>query len=52
MRITDIRPAEDVPKLLEVTTKRPPGLRYVGKWRHRIKSGALIDVDISSSTIE
>ncbi|HJR23570.1 MAG TPA: PAS domain S-box protein [Dongiaceae bacterium] len=52
MRITDIRPAEDVPKLLELTTNRPPGLRHVGKWRHRLKSGAVIDVDVSSSTIE
>ncbi|HJT11516.1 MAG TPA: PAS domain S-box protein [Dongiaceae bacterium] len=52
MRITDIRPAEDVPKLLDLTTNRPPGLRHVGKWRHRLKSGAVIDVDVSSSTIE
>jgi PAS domain S-box-containing protein len=52
MRITDIRPAEDLPKLLELTTNRPPGLRYVGKWRHRLKSGALIDVDVGSSRIE
>ncbi len=52
MRITDIRPPEDVPKLLDLTANRPPGLRYVGKWRHRIKSGVQIEVDISSSTIE
>jgi PAS domain S-box-containing protein len=52
MRITDIRPPEDVPKLLELTTKRPPGLRHVGRWRHRLKSGAIVDVDVSSATIE
>src|SRR5688572_2916342 len=52
MRITDIRPSEDVPKLLDLTANRPPGLRYVGKWRHRLKSGVLIEVDISSATIE
>jgi PAS domain S-box-containing protein len=52
MRIIDIRPPEDVPKLLELTTNRPPGLRHVGKWRHRLKSGSIIDVDVSSSTIE
>ncbi|HET6620781.1 MAG TPA: PAS domain S-box protein [Dongiaceae bacterium] len=51
MRIVDIRPIEDVPKLLELTANRPPGLRHVGTWRHRIKSGAVIDVDIRSSTI-
>ena len=52
MRITDIRPSEDVQKLLDLTANRPPGLRYVGKWRHRIKSGVQIEVDISSATIE
>ena len=52
MRITDIRPSEEVPKLLDLTANRPPGLRYVGKWHHRLKSGTVIDVDISSSTIE
>jgi PAS domain S-box-containing protein len=52
MRITDIRPPEDVPKLLDLTANRPAGLRHVGKWRHRLRSGAVIDVDISSSTIE
>src|SRR5688572_5929747 len=46
MRITDIRPSEDVPKLLALTANRPPGLRHVGKWRHRLKSGVLIEVDI------
>jgi len=52
MRIVDIRPKEDVPKLLELTKDRPSGLRHVGKWRHRLKSGSIIDVDISSSTLE
>ncbi|HEX4913761.1 MAG TPA: PAS domain S-box protein, partial [Vicinamibacterales bacterium] len=52
MTITDIRPQEDVPKLLELAANRPPGLRYAGKWRHRRKSGELIDVDVNTSTIE
>jgi PAS domain S-box-containing protein len=52
MRITDIRPPEDVPKLLDLTANRPPGFRYVGKWRHRLKSGVQIDVEISSSDID
>jgi PAS domain S-box-containing protein len=51
MRIVDIRPMEDVPKLLELTANRPAGLRHVGTWRHRIRSGAVIDVDIRSSSI-
>ena len=52
MRISDIRPANEVPRLLNATLKRPPGRRYMGKWRHRLKSGAIIDVDISSSSLE
>src|SRR5215813_13705305 len=52
MRITDIRPAEELPRLHTVIANRAPGLRYLGRWRHRLKSGALIDVDISSATIE
>jgi PAS domain S-box-containing protein len=52
MQIKDIRPAEEVQRLLSVTSKRPPGRRYMGKWRHRTKSGAIIDVDISSSSFE
>jgi PAS domain S-box-containing protein len=52
MRITDIRPSEDLPRLMELIADRAPGLRYVGTWRHRLKSGTIIDVDISSATID
>src|SRR5262249_9191096 len=52
MSIKDIRPAGEVPRLLDVTLKRPPGRRYMGKWRHRTKAGAIIDVDISSSSLQ
>jgi PAS domain S-box-containing protein len=52
MRITDIRPTEDVPRLMDLIVDRAPGLRYVGTWRHRLKAGTIIDVDISSATIE
>src|SRR5262245_27361360 len=49
MRITDIRPPEEVPRLQKVIAERAPGLRYLGRWRHRRKAGDLIDVDISSA---
>jgi PAS domain S-box-containing protein len=52
MRITDIRSEEEVPRLQAVIAERTPGLRYLGRWRHRRKSGAFIDVEISSATIE
>ncbi len=52
MSIVDIRPPEDVPKVLEATANRAPGFRHAGKWRHIVKSGATIIVDISWSPIE
>src|ERR1044071_7546014 len=42
MQIKDIRPADEIPRLLGATLKRPPGRRYMGKWRHRTKAGATI----------
>src|SRR5262249_277314 len=52
MRSSDIRPPQDVPKLLDTRGNRPVGLRYSGTWRHRLKSGSIITVEINSSSIE
>jgi PAS domain S-box-containing protein len=41
-----------VAKLLELTANWPPGLRHVGTWRHRLKSGTVINADISVSVID
>jgi hypothetical protein len=52
MRLTDIRPADDVSRLLaDVRQDRPP-LQYSGRWRHRLKDGRIIDVEITSHTLE
>jgi len=52
MRLTDIRPADDVSRLLaDVRQDRPP-LQYSGQWRHRLKDGRIIDVEITSHTLE
>jgi two-component system cell cycle sensor histidine kinase/response regulator CckA len=51
MRITDIRPPEDVPRLLEDTAKARNGLRHAGCWRHRLKDGRIIDVEITSDSL-
>ncbi|HWA50154.1 MAG TPA: PAS domain S-box protein, partial [Dongiaceae bacterium] len=48
MTIADIRPPEDLPRLREMVRDHPPGFRDAGLWRHRLKSGALIDVEIQS----
>jgi PAS domain S-box-containing protein len=51
MRITEIRPPEDVPRLLEDAAKALNGLRNAGTWKHRLKDGRLIDVEITSDHI-
>src|ERR1700683_42396 len=48
MRITEIRPPEDVPRMLADAAKAGSGLRNAGAWKHRLKDGRLIDVEISS----
>ncbi|MBI4674174.1 MAG: PAS domain S-box protein [Chloroflexi bacterium] len=52
MTLDEIRPPEDVPRLLaDVKQKRPP-LQHSGQWRHRLKDGRIIDVEITSYTLE
>jgi PAS domain S-box-containing protein/diguanylate cyclase (GGDEF)-like protein len=52
MTIRDIRPAEDVPALeSDVAAKRGEG-KDIGMWRHRIKDGTTIDVEISSDRLQ
>ncbi len=49
MTIADIRPAGDIPRLLENIAQIEDGKTVeAGVWRHRKKDGALIDVDITS----
>src|SRR5437870_11041710 len=48
MRITDIRPPEDVGRLIVDLAKRRPVLQSSGEWRHRRKDGRVIDVQIES----
>ncbi len=51
MTIADIRPAEEVPALLENVAHAPAGLEVSGEWRHRRKDGTLIDVEIRSHAL-
>jgi two-component system cell cycle sensor histidine kinase/response regulator CckA len=48
MTIKDIRPPEDVPRLLESVAHAPEGFEESGDWRHRLKDGRIIDVAITS----
>ncbi|MDP1899900.1 MAG: response regulator [Rubrivivax sp.] len=49
MTIADIRPPEDLPRLLETIGRTPrESLAAASVWRHRKKDGTLIDVEITS----
>jgi len=50
MTIADIRPPEDVDRLKDAVSKAS-GLALSGHWRHRLKDGRLIDVEVASHTI-
>lgn len=52
MTIKDIRPAEDIPALLDTIARSPgKGLDTSGVWRHRKQDGSLIYVDILSHAL-
>ncbi|HNV46200.1 MAG TPA: PAS domain S-box protein [Spirochaetota bacterium] len=51
MTIADIRPSEDVPRLIENIEKVDVGIDYAGVWRHRTKGGEIIFVEIISHVL-
>ncbi|GIK67552.1 MAG: hypothetical protein BroJett018_53460 [Chloroflexota bacterium] len=52
MRLPDIRPSEDVARLLDDTHHMRPDLQHSGEWRHTLKNGRVIPVEITSHTLE
>lgn len=52
MRITDIRPEEDIPTLLENVANTKTVIDNAGIWRHVRKDGSIILVEISSHELE
>lgn len=52
MKITDIRPPEDVPGLLENLKTRKEMVESGSEWRHKLKNGQVIDVEITSHLID
>jgi PAS domain S-box-containing protein len=51
LTIEDIRPDEDIDRLrADLAAERPP-LHRAGAWRHRLKTGRIIDVEIVSHTL-
>ena len=51
MRLTDVRPAEEVPAFLENARQPTVGLQARGVWRHRWKDGTLRSVEVASHDI-
>ncbi len=52
MRATDIRPKEDIPRYLDTLDSVGQRLSFEGQWRHRLKNGEMIDVEISAQRLE
>jgi PAS domain S-box-containing protein len=52
LRITDIRPAEDIPALEENIRAQRPRLQESGPWRHESKGGRVFQVQIASHLLE
>jgi two-component system, cell cycle sensor histidine kinase and response regulator CckA len=50
--LKDIRPEEDVPKLLKSTTNFTTELHREGPWRHQKKDGQIISVEITEHPFE
>ena len=48
MTLRDIRPAADVPAMEASVRSTPPQVFNSGVWRHRLKDGSLINVEITS----
>ncbi len=51
MRITDIHPKEDIPRLLKVVRKRKRVVESQGRWRHRRKNGETFDAEVATQKI-
>jgi PAS domain S-box-containing protein len=52
MSLADIRPPEDVDKLVTRARQTSAGLKQHGVWRHLKKDGTPIDVELTANTME
>ena len=46
MRVSDIHPPEEIPRLLSAFRDDSAGEKTAGRWHHRLKNGSTIDVEI------
>ena len=52
LTIKDIRLAEDVERLINILEQKRPSFHHTGKWRHCLKNGQVIDVEITRHTLD
>ena len=51
MTIREIRPAEDIPRLVDYVLTAPPGYDSAGLWRHQHKDKSIILVEIAAHSL-
>jgi two-component system cell cycle sensor histidine kinase/response regulator CckA len=51
MTLKDIRPPEEVARLLADVAQTRPALQHSGEWLHQLQDGRIIDVEIASHTL-
>jgi PAS domain S-box-containing protein len=51
MTVKDIRPVEDVPRLLEALAVQPFWMTYPEPWRHLKKDGTVLEVEVTAQEI-
>lgn len=51
LSVLDLRPEEDIPRFSEVVNEASHGRKDPGVWRHRLKDGSLIDVEVTTDDI-
>ncbi|MEG4837986.1 CHASE4 domain-containing protein [Microcoleus sp. B9-D4] len=48
MTVADIRPPQEMPRLIENISPVDAGIEFAGVWQHQKKDGTIIDVEITS----
>lgn len=51
LSVLDLRPDEDIPRFSEVVNEESHGRKDPGVWRHVLKDGSLIDVEVTTEDI-
>jgi len=52
LTLLDIRPPDERERLLANVRQPRPALQHSGEWRHRLRDGRVIDVEITSHTLD